>query len=156
MRWRRPFLHRCLAFLRETFDGSRDFTEATGARRIAHFTRAHTRFDQPAYGCGNCALARANNFFACVTLRESEAVTDRARVSGHLCADRFANLVYGEPCPAVSIVNNWALLVCAKSKRFVTHALEMFVLYVVQNRLSFDWATFSATVDAAACDVLVT
>jgi len=149
MRCRKRLLHRLLVFIRETFDGARDFAEATSTRRITHFAHAHTRLDQSAHGCGNCARARVNNFFARMTLRESEAVTDRARISGHLCADKFAHLVYGEPCPAVSVVNNRALLICAKSKRLVSNALKVFVLYMVQNRLSLDWATFGAAHRAA-------
>jgi len=125
--WRKCFFHRRLAFIRETFDSSRDFAEATGARRIAHFARAHTRLDQPAYSCGNGALAHVNNFFARITLRESEAVTDWPRISDHLCADKFTRLVYAETGPTVFVVNNRTLLISAKSKRLVTNALKMFV-----------------------------
>jgi len=85
-----------------------------------------------------------NNFFARVTLREPEAVTDRPRISCCLCANKFAHLVYAETGLAVPVVNNGALLISAKSKRLVTNALKMFVLYVVQNRLSFDGAAFSS------------
>src|SRR5260370_2976678 len=142
MRWGKRFLHRRLVFIRETLNGSRDFAEAAGERRIPHFARAHTRFDQSAYGCGNCALARTNNFFARITLRESEAVTDRARISGHLGADKFAHLVYGETCSAVSVIHNGTLLIPTKSKRLVIHAIKVLMLDVVHNRLPLDRTAF--------------
>jgi hypothetical protein len=155
MRWRKRFLHRRLVFIRETFDGSRDFAEATGAGRIAHFASAHAGFDQATHDCRDRARARAHNFFACVTLRESKAITDRAVVAFRFRCDQFAHIIDRKARSTIAVIDDFTIRIGTEPISFAFHAIEMLVSDVMKYRLTFDRPAFSSALDTLKRRALV-
>ena len=134
---------------RKPIDCSIDFTEAAHSCRVAHFARAHAGLDQSANRCGNRALPGALDLFASIAFAKSEAVTDRSLVTLSLCSDKFPKIIDGEARSLISVIDDGAMRFSAEAICLAIHAIKMFVLDVMKNRLTLDRTAFSPARRAA-------
>ncbi len=130
-------------------DCSIDFTEATHSRRIPHFARAHADLDQSANRCGNRALPGALGLFAGIAFGKPEAVADWSLVTLRFCCNKFPKIMDGEARSFVSVIDDGAMRFSAEAVCLAIHAIKMFMLDVMENRLPLDWAAFDPTRRAA-------
>jgi hypothetical protein len=97
----------------------------------------------------------APDLFASVPFREAKAVADWSRVASCFRADKFPNLVDGEPCSAFAEIDDRAIRIRTETISFAIHASEVFVPDVMKYRLTFNNPALNATVDAASRNILI-
>src|SRR5260370_33919955 len=139
----------CLVLCRKALDCLIDFTETTYSCWIPHLAGAHAGLDQSANRCGNRALPGALDLFASIAFAKSEAVTNRTRVTLYFLSNRFPKVIDGEARSFVAVIDDRAIRFSAEAICLAIQAIKMFVLDVMKNRLTLDWAAFDPARRAA-------
>jgi len=98
-------------------------------------------------------LPGALDLFASIAFAKSEAVTNRTCVTLYFRSDRFPKVIDGEARSFVSVIDDGAMGFSAVAISLAIHAIKMFVLDVMKNRLTLDRTAFSPARRAARIQI---